>query len=384
MSHKETQHAPSGAGAAENAAWAFYLIAALGSTIGQIWVGAEVPPWPHDWPIWIRIALVLPFAVVIDLGGVVCSAFADSRQKLGESAYGWRILSAASVCLGVGINILGHANIPYLAVVFGGLGVFAYVVWLLHSAARRRDALRASGKLADTAPAYGLAQWRREPEVTRRAKALALAHGYSMFESLAQARTVLRTEKRHAALATHIEKLIKSRHKDPIRAAIAATTLDIDAIAAELTAQADHAGWARAIGADLRPPAVDPALLAPAATAPSPAVTPPTVPALALPAPAPELDVAALKLPSSAVLRQIPVEQADYDRWRELWQRLRTAPEVSNQDAAKASGVSIRTVQRVREAGVTGWLDSPLPPIARVAALASKNGHVPPLQAAAQ
>jgi hypothetical protein len=150
-----------------------------------------------DW--WWRAAMVAPFAAVIDLGGVVTSAFADARQRLGEAAHGWRILSAASVTTGVGINILGHADVPYLAVVFGGLGVFAYTVWLMHAAARRRDALRAAGKLADTAPVYGFAQWRREPAVTRRARSLALAHGYSLHESLDLARAQLRDEQRRAA-----------------------------------------------------------------------------------------------------------------------------------------------------------------------------------------
>src|SRR6266545_3775994 len=118
--------------AAEHAAWVFYLIAALGSTIGQVWVGVTIPPWPGELDLWWRALMVTPFA--------------DSRQRLGEAAYGWRILSAGSVTTGVAINIIGHADVPYLAVVFGGLGVFAYTVWLMHSAARRRDALRAAGK----------------------------------------------------------------------------------------------------------------------------------------------------------------------------------------------------------------------------------------------
>jgi hypothetical protein len=122
---------------------------------------------------------------------VVTSAFADWRQRLGEAAYGWRTLSPASVTVGVGINVLGHATIPYLAVVFGGLGCFAYAVWLLHASARRRDSLRAHGMLGNPAPVYGPLQWKREPEVTRRAKAVALEHGYRPYESPAAARKQL-------------------------------------------------------------------------------------------------------------------------------------------------------------------------------------------------
>ena len=62
------------------------------------------------------------------------------------------------------------------------------------------------GKLADTAPVYGLAQWRREPEVTRRASTLAVEHGYSLHESLtAGPRRSCAPKQRNAALASHIE-----------------------------------------------------------------------------------------------------------------------------------------------------------------------------------
>ena len=49
-------HAPGRA--AERAAWAFYAIAALGSSIGQIWVGIDTPPWPDSVPLWVRALLV--------------------------------------------------------------------------------------------------------------------------------------------------------------------------------------------------------------------------------------------------------------------------------------------------------------------------------------
>ena len=64
---------------------------------------------------------------MIDLGGVVTAAFADTRRRLGENATGWRRLSAGSAVLAVAINVIGHHS-SYLAAVFGGLGVFAYTV----------------------------------------------------------------------------------------------------------------------------------------------------------------------------------------------------------------------------------------------------------------
>jgi hypothetical protein len=348
---------------AERAAWAFYLIAALGSSIGQIWVGVDVAPWPDAMPTWLRVAAVLPFAVVIDLGGVVCSAFADTRQRLGETAYGWRILSAASVILGVGINIVGHAGVPYLAVVFGGLGAFAYSVWLLHSAARRRDALRKSGKLTGTPPAYGLAQWWREPAATRRAKTLALAYGYKIHESLIEARQQLRTEARRAALAKHIEAKIRSRHKaDPILASIAATTTPVDDVADALMAMIDTKGWARVIAAEIQPPHIE---QTPSDTEPEQRTS----------------DNGAggghPQLPTTAALRQIPTQQDDYDRWRAIWQAMTDNPHMSNQDIADAHDISARTAQRIRTVGTAGLLDSPQTPVARIAALAPSNGYLP-------
>ena len=350
-------HAPGRA--AERAAWAFYAIAALGSSIGQIWVGIDTPPWPDSVPLWVRALLVAPFAIVIDLGGVVTSGFADSRQRLGENAYGWRILSATSVSLAVGINLVGHAATPYLAVVFASLGVFAYMVWLLHTSARRRDALRTAGKLSETPPSYGLRQWIREPDVTARAKLLAITGGLDVQASLTEARDQLRAEKRRAALASHIDKMIQARHEDnPLLAAIAATTTPVDDVADALMAMIDTSGWARAIAAELQPPDTDPPVSA-LRTA----------------------DNGQPHWPSTAVLRQIPTQQPAYDRWREIWQAIDDDTESSNRDIAETFDVSTRTVQRIREAGHTGLLDSPETPVARLAALAPGNGHTPLLTA---
>jgi hypothetical protein len=346
--------------AAERAAWAFYAIAALGSSIGQIWVGVDTPPWPPTLPLWTRALLAMPFAIVIDLGGVVTSAFADTRQRLGENAYGWRVLSAASVTLAVGINVAGHASSPYLATVFGGLGVFAYAVWLLHTSARRRDALRAAGKMSATPPAYGLRQWRREPAVTRRAKSLAVEFGYGLNESLTQARAQLRAEQRRAALASHIDTMIRARHdKDPVLASIAATTTPVDDVADALITMIDSEGWARAIAAEIQPPPTEP----------------PARPASAEPGTgAPDQPY----WPSTADQRQNPTQQADYDRWRENWQAIRADANPSNEIIADQFAVSTRTVQRIRDAGLAGLLDSPETPVARLAAAAARNSPTAP------
>lgn len=333
---------------AEKAAWMFYTVAAIGSSIGQIWVGVTVPPWPASLPWWARTLLTLPFAIVIDLGGVVASAFADWRQRLGEAAFGWRALSFASAAVAVGINVIGHSGVPYLAVVFGGLGSFAYAVWLLHSAARRRDALRVLGKLGPTAPTYGLVRWIREPAVTRRAKGLALACGLSLYESLETARAQLRAENRIAALEHHIAQRIRDQHAgDPVLAEIAVTTLPADAVAAALTAQADVQGWARTIGIHLRAPLTE------------------EIPVLQTSRWTPEPPAA----PPVDVLRRIPVAQVEYDRWRQVWQALQDT-DLTNKELAAGHGVSVRHIQWIRAAGKTGLLDSPEPTALRLIGLA--------------
>lgn len=364
-----TTAVPPSAAGVERAAWAFYVIAALGSSIGQIWVGVQVPPWPDALPLWARALLVMPFAIVIDLGGAVTSAFADARRRLGEAVYGWRLLSAASVTLAVGINIVGHASSPYLATVFGGLGIFAYCVWLLHTSARRRDALRACGMLRNIAPAYGLLQWKREPAVTWRARALAIDHGYGLVQSLTAARAQLAAEARRAALATHIEAKIRARHEqDPILASIAATTTPIDDVAQELIDMIDAHGWALVINAEIQPPV-------PASPA-APAAQPDDV----------EDDTdyrdadvenerdKLTDLPAE-LARMMPTNPVVYQRWRDLWGEISKRPDAANKQLADDLATSVRTVQRIRAVGAARLLDAPQPGTGRLPlSLASTNG----------
>lgn len=360
----------------ERAAYAFYSVAALGSSIGQIWVGVEVPPWPATIPIWARIMLVLPFAIVLEVGGAVTSAFADTRRRLGENAYGWRILSAASVTLAVGINIIGHASSPYLATVFGGLGTFAYMVWLLHTAARRRDTLRATGKLRNIAPTYGLLQWKREPEITRRARTLAIEHGYGLHQSLTTARTQIVSERRRAALATHIEAKIRARHQDdPILAAIAATTTPIDDVAQELMDMIDPHAWASVINADIQPPTPTPGLAAALVERETNDED-----EIEIEADGHEDNGAASDdgeqltgLPAE-LAKMVPTNAGTYARWRALWAEISERPDATNKQLADDLKTSVRTVQRIRAVGAAGLLDTPQPPTARVLRLASNNG----------
>jgi hypothetical protein len=187
-----------------------------------------------------------------------------------------------------------------------------------------------------------------------------------MHESLDLARTQLRDEQRRAALAKHVETLIRSRHQDPVLAAIAATTLDIDAVAAELTNRGDVAGWARVIGANLLAPQPS-ADTTEANTAGS---GEPAAGAAATPITAP--------MPRTDVLRRVPTNQDAYDRWRQLWAELAADPDIDAREFADRHGISLRQVQWIRSSGNAHFLDSPTPPAVLLAQqLASANGHLP-------
>ena len=225
-------------------AYLFYGLAATGAVIGQVWVALMHVPWPDDWPAVVRVAAVLPFAFCLELFGMATAYLADERMRAGEHAYGFRILSALTALVAVGVIVVGHWPAPYEVVGFGGLSVAAYTLWLLHAGARRRDALRAAGLLAGVAPAYGWYRRLRHPVITARAAELARERGLGLYESLRAAELALRAERRRPAIAAAVENAIRADHADPRMAEIAARTLDLDRIAAELESRADYAGWA--------------------------------------------------------------------------------------------------------------------------------------------
>lgn len=156
-------------------AYGFYAVAAAGAVIGQTWVAVTHVSWPAGVPAAVRVAAVLPFALCLELLAMALAAMADERMRLGERAYGFRVFSAVVATVAVGILVAGHWPHLYWSAAFGVLSSSAYLLWLLHSAARRRDALRAAGKLADTAPDYGLWRRLRYPVWTARAAELARA-----------------------------------------------------------------------------------------------------------------------------------------------------------------------------------------------------------------
>jgi hypothetical protein len=173
-------------------AYGFYGVAATGAVIGQVWVALERIDWSPAAPTLARVAAVLPFALCLELLAMALAAMADQRQRLGERAYGLRIFSGVVAVAAVGIIVVGHWPHLYLTAAFGALSASAYLLWLLHSAARRRDALRAAGLLEVTAPAYGPYRRARHPILTARAAELARERGLDLHASLRAAELALR------------------------------------------------------------------------------------------------------------------------------------------------------------------------------------------------
>lgn len=237
-------------------AMTFYGAAAAGAVVAQTWVAMAHVPWPDFLPVAAQLLVSLVAAGTLELLAVVVAVMSDYRMRLGERAVGLRVFSAAVAIVAAGVIVLGHWEDIYLATGFGTLSAAAYLLALVHMAARRRDALRAAGMLAQVPPSFGLYRWIRRPVLTARAAELARVQGLGLRESLRQAELELRAERRRPAIAAAVESAIRSSHDDPRMAEIAVSTLDLDRIAAELAATADYAGWAER--------------LAPAVTAPSP------------------------------------------------------------------------------------------------------------------
>lgn len=239
---------------AERLAYTFYLLAAAAAVIGQVWVAVEHIPWPPGWPTWARVAVIVPFAFCLELLGMVTAALADTRMRLGERALGLRTFSATVAAVAVVVIVAGHWPDPYLVTGFGAFSAAAYLLWTLHSGARRRDALRTAGLLNRVAPAYGWYRWlpiigRPGWKITHRARELAIEQGLGLHESLQAAEQELRETARRPAIAAAVRAAVRANHPDPIMAEIAVRTLDHDRIATELENQADYTGWATRLAA---------------------------------------------------------------------------------------------------------------------------------------
>ncbi|MET7395642.1 hypothetical protein ABZS66_19340 [Dactylosporangium sp. NPDC005572] len=217
---------------------AVVLIALAGQAIGAVeWLG---------WPLLAALAAV----GALEFGGVVISQHALQRQQLGERAIAARIGSAAVAGFAVAFNWLGHDD-KLVAGFFAGMSALGYGVWLLDSAARRRDQLRQLGMLAAVPPAFGAARWIRHPWQTRAARALAIeTPALGLHGSIAAAAAARRRDARHAAIAVLLRRKL-SQGRDRVAAELAIATYDLDEIAARLAAGADYDGLTALLSAEL-------------------------------------------------------------------------------------------------------------------------------------
>jgi hypothetical protein len=240
---------------ADKVAYTFYATAALCAVVGSTLGLMEQVTWPTGiWevPVGIQFAISLVPTLVIELGGVATAALGDVRRQMGERAYGYRTMSAAVAIAAIGWQ-LGSHDFKWYGFAFAGLSAFAYTLYLLHSAARRRDALRRSKKMADLAPVYPLWLQIRQPRLIKRAKSLAQEHNLELFQSINAAREAERVERRRAAIAEAVEKRIRAVYRNPLQAEIAVQTYDMDEMARRIESQADYDAWAGMIGKGLQP-----------------------------------------------------------------------------------------------------------------------------------
>lgn len=129
-----------------------YVFAAIMATIG----GAEVLAPKLHWPVWIAGLAWLGFETL----GVVFLVYAARRQTKGEKALSARGLSMAFAVGIATLNFTGHYidNI-WLACLFAGASVGAYVIFLLRTGAKARDTAEAEGRREPKPPKYPL--WER-------------------------------------------------------------------------------------------------------------------------------------------------------------------------------------------------------------------------------
>ncbi|MGN9912722.1 hypothetical protein ACTMTJ_34825 [Phytohabitans sp. LJ34] len=370
-------------------AYWFYTVAAAGAVIGQTWVAVTHIPWSSSLPAVARVAAVLPFALCLELLAMALAAMADQRMRLGERAYGFRLFSATVAAVSVGILIGGHWPDLYWSAGFGLLSAAAYLLWLLHAAARRRDALRATGKLADTAPDYGLWRRLRYPLWTARAAELARTgthkpHGrwrpLGLHESLEAARLAIRADKRRPAIAKAVEQVIRADQSDPLMAEIAVRTLDLDRLAAGLADQIDYTAWTARLAPAIT--ALPTARIEKQASWPNNGDSPtgsatgsaPDKPDLA------EDETSDSRQPPVDLMRQIPIQQEQYRAWQTVWADLTNHPDEPLDTIAARHKISRRQVERIRRAGQFSLLNWPIPP-ARLMATMLVDGYLtsPPL-----
>jgi hypothetical protein len=204
---------------------------------------------------WLGVHWAIAGAAVsaLELGGITLAARADYRRRLNESALGARLLSAGVAAFAVVFNWLGHHEDRRQALFFAGMSALGYLVWLINAGDRRRDQLRAEGKLPPPPPSYEKWQWLRHPLVTWRARGLAKADPtLGTYGSLRAAGQAVQVERRTTSISKVLHRKIRSA-VDARTADIAVSVYDLDEVATRLKANADYDHLTALIAADLSP-----------------------------------------------------------------------------------------------------------------------------------
>ncbi len=202
-----------------------------------------------------RFGLPWPVAIggifALELGGVVFLSNAETRRRLGEPATLSRLLGAVVAGAAATFNLVTHANL-LLGGFFALMSVLGFLAWWLDVENKRRDRLRARGRLAAAAPCYELCgHWLRHPFLTRRARGFARAYPQlGVYGSLEAALISMRRERRNTLLADALRTRIRAAvGKD--MADIAVLTYDMDEVARRLRTGADYAGLTALLGSEL-------------------------------------------------------------------------------------------------------------------------------------
>lgn len=289
-------HQPLGGRLLSRSFGAYYLSVAMVAAAGQVSAATYWSGW--------HLLGVIPLVAVLEFGGVVMAARADVRRRMGERAYAALAISTSVAGMAATINFTGHmaAGQTIAAWVFASLTVLGYVIWLVDTGYRRRDAMRAVGKMRAGRPAYGwrwirlritllaLEIWRKDQDRLRRERRAPEA-GISVDESWALARVarVTKREMRQGGSSGGYDEL-------------ALILYDAARVAEAARAMVDHEALARRIAERVSVDAIDAAIARSAArrwwkpwtwrrtTSPAPATLamPSRTPAPATPAPTAE------------------------------------------------------------------------------------------------
>ncbi|MEU6858555.1 hypothetical protein AB0B28_06755 [Glycomyces sp. NPDC046736] len=225
----------------------FYAVCLVAAIFGQSLVGIAVlglAPW-----------FAITLAAALELAGVKFAFDAAVARAAGEHAVLPQALSYVLAAIAVGVNIFGHLVMGdvFGAAVFGLFSALAFIAFTIRAEFRRRQADRANGKAAHPTPAYGLGRWVRHHAVTKRAKALAAADpALGLYGSLAAAADAIAAEARRVEIAGLLRrKALADFGGDKLRASLYVAQYDLDRIAAELCAAADHTAAVTDIATDL-------------------------------------------------------------------------------------------------------------------------------------